>query len=53
MFLHISELEAAPLIQRRSKKGQRIVYEAITFNGKPKASNVRLTDGPVSAFGDH
>jgi hypothetical protein len=52
MFLHISELEAASIDPATIKKGQRIVYEAITFNGKPKASNVRLTDGPVSAFGD-
>jgi hypothetical protein len=34
------------------QKRPAIGYEAITFNGKPKASDVRLTDGPVSAFGD-
>ena len=52
MFLHISDLEAASIDPATIKKGQRIVYEAITFNGKLKASDGRLTDGPVSAFGD-
>jgi hypothetical protein len=37
MFLHISELEAASIDPATIKKGQRIVYEAITFNGKPRA----------------
>jgi cold shock CspA family protein len=43
MFLHISELEKASIDPAAIKKGQRVHYEPTTFNGKPKASHIRLT----------
>ena len=42
MFVHSSDLKAAGIDPTNIRLGQRLTFETSSFNGRPKADNVRI-----------
>ena len=42
MFVHSSDLKDSGIDPTNIRLGQRLTFESASFNGKPKADNVRI-----------